>query len=156
MHRSRARAGTFLRRQGGALNHVWGYTTIINDITAHDLQGRHSQWLIGKSQDSFGPMGPWAVTRHEIDLANTQVRCWVNGELRQDQNTSALIFDVPSLIATLSQGITLLPGDIIVTGTPAGEGIGFKPTKYLVPGDVITVEISGIGILENQIHERPA
>ena len=136
-----------------ALDHVWGYT-IINDVTARDLQGKHSQWLIGKSQDTFGPMGPWAVTRDEIDLGKTQVRCWINNELRQDQSTAALIFDVPTLIATLSEGITLLPGDIIATGTPAGVGIGFKPPKYLVSGDVMKVEISGIGILENQLLER--
>lgn len=138
-----------------ALDHVWGYT-IINDVTARDLQGRHSQWLIGKSQDTFGPMGPWAVTKDEIDLANTQVRCWVNDEIRQDQSTAALIFDVPTLIATISEGITLRPGDIIATGTPAGVGIGFKPPRYLVPGDVMRVEISGIGILENEVRERAA
>ncbi|WP_421695704.1 fumarylacetoacetate hydrolase family protein [Aestuariivirga sp.] len=138
-----------------ALDHVWGYT-IINDVTARDLQGRHSQWLIGKSQDTFGPMGPWAVTRDEIDLASTQVRCWINGEIRQDQSTAALIFDVPTLIATISEGITLVPGDIIATGTPAGVGIGFKPPRYLVPGDVMRVEISGIGILENEVRERAA
>ena len=138
-----------------ALDHVWGYT-IINDVTARDLQGRHSQWLIGKSQDTFGPMGPWAVTRDEIDLSATQVRCWINGEIRQDQSTAALIFDVPTLIATISEGITLIPGDIIATGTPAGVGIGFKPPRYLVPGDVMRVEISGIGVLENEVRERAA
>jgi 2-keto-4-pentenoate hydratase/2-oxohepta-3-ene-1,7-dioic acid hydratase in catechol pathway len=138
-----------------ALNHVWGYT-IINDVTARDLQGKHSQWLIGKSQDTFGPMGPWAVTRDDIDLRDTAVKCWINDELRQNANTSALIFDVPTLITTLSQGITLMPGDIIATGTPAGVGIGFKPPKYLVSGDVMKIEISGIGILENQLQERAA
>lgn len=138
-----------------ALDHVWGYT-IINDVTARDLQGKHSQWLIGKSQDTFGPMGPWAVTRDEIDLSNTLVRCWINGELRQNQNTAALIFDVPALIATLSQGITLMAGDIIATGTPAGVGIGFKPPKYLVSGDVMKIEITGIGVLENQVLEQAA
>jgi 2-keto-4-pentenoate hydratase/2-oxohepta-3-ene-1,7-dioic acid hydratase in catechol pathway len=138
-----------------ALDHVWGYT-IINDVTARDLQGKHSQWLIGKSQDTFGPMGPWAVTRDEIDLANTHVRCWINDELRQNSNTAALIFDVPTLIATLSEGITLMPGDIIATGTPAGVGIGFKPPRYLMSGDVMKVEITGIGILENQMQEKAA
>lgn len=141
--------------RANALDYVWGYT-IINDVTARDLQGRHSQWLIGKSQDTFGPMGPWAVTKDEVDLANAQVRCWINGELRQDQSTAALIFDVPTLIATISEGITLMPGDIIATGTPAGVGIGFKPPKYLVPGDVMKVEISGIGVLENEVRERAA
>ena len=138
-----------------ALDHVWGYT-IINDVTARDLQGKHSQWLIGKSQDTFGPMGPWAVTRDEIDLQNCHVKCWINDELRQNSNTASLIFDVPTLISTLSLGITLMPGDIIATGTPAGVGIGFTPPKYLVSGDVMKVEISGIGVLENQLLEKAA
>ena len=133
-----------------ALKHVFGYT-IINDVTARDLQGRHKQWLIGKSQDSFCPMGPWLVSADEIDLADTSVRCWVNGELRQDANTKALIFDVPTLIETLSKGLTLLPGDIIATGTPAGVGIGFNPPKYLRAGDVVRIEIAGIGVLENPV-----
>jgi len=133
-----------------ALDHVWGYT-IVNDVTARDLQGRHKQWLIGKSQDSFCPMGPWLVSRDGIDLADTSVRCWVNRELRQDANTRALIFDVPTLIETISAGLTLLPGDIIATGTPAGVGIGFKPPKYLKPGDVVRIEIGGIGVLENPV-----
>lgn len=139
-------------RKANALDHVWGYT-IVNDVTARDLQGRHKQWLIGKSQDSFCPMGPWLVSRDELDLADTQVRCWVNGELRQDANTSALIFDVPTLIETISAGLTLMPGDIIATGTPAGVGIGFNPPKYLKPGDVVRIEIGNIGVLENPVAE---
>jgi 2-keto-4-pentenoate hydratase/2-oxohepta-3-ene-1,7-dioic acid hydratase in catechol pathway len=138
-----------------ALAHVWGYT-IVNDVTARDLQGRHKQWLIGKSQDSFCPMGPWAVTADEVDLGDTAVRCWVNGELRQDANTRALIFDVPTLIETLSAGITLLPGDIIATGTPAGVGIGFTPPRYLAHGDTVRIEIGGIGVLENRVEEMRA
>ena len=134
-----------------ALSHVWGYT-IVNDVTARDLQGRHSQWLIGKSQDSFCPMGPWAVTAEEIDLADTSVRCRVNEELRQESNTGLLIFDVPTIIAAISNGITLLPGDVIATGTPAGVGIGFTPPKYLRPGDRVRVEIGGIGVLENPVE----
>lgn len=136
-----------------ALKHVWGYT-IVNDVTARDLQGRHSQWLIGKSQDTFCPMGPWAVTADEIDLANTTVKTFVNGEKRQDSNTKLLIFDVPTIIETLSAGITLLPGDVIATGTPAGVGIGFKPPRYLGHGDVVRCEISGIGVLENRLVDR--
>jgi 2-keto-4-pentenoate hydratase/2-oxohepta-3-ene-1,7-dioic acid hydratase in catechol pathway len=119
-----------------ALSHVWGYT-VINDVTARDLQGRYSQWLIGKSQDTFCPMGPFAVSLDTIDLADTAVRTWVNDELRQESNTSLLIFDVPTIIATISEGLTLLPGDVIATGTPAGVGIGFKPPKYLTHGDVV-------------------
>ncbi len=134
-----------------ALAPVWGYS-IVNDVTARDLQGRHSQWLIGKSQDSFCPMGPWAVTAEEIDLSNTSVRCWVNGELRQESNTRLLIFDVPTIVAAISNGITLLPGDVIATGTPAGVGIGFKPPKYLQPGDRVRIEIGGIGVLENPVE----
>lgn len=140
-------------RRARALDHVWGYC-IVNDVTARDLQGRHKQWLIGKSQDSFCPMGPWLVSRDEIDLADTRVRCWVNGELRQDANTRALIFDVPTLIETISAGLTLMPGDIIATGTPAGVGIGFNPPKYLRPGDVVRIEIAGIGVLENPVVAR--
>lgn len=136
-----------------AMRHVWGYT-IINDVTARDLQARHSQWLIGKSQDGFGPMGPWAVTADAIDLADTPVRLWVNGELRQDSNTRLLIFDVPTLIATISAGITLHPGDVIATGTPAGVGIGFDPPRYLRPGDVVRIEIAAIGVLENPVALR--
>lgn len=138
-----------------ALDHVWGYT-IVNDVTARDLQGRYSQWLVGKSQDTFCPMGPWAVTRDEINLSNTPIRCFVNGDLRQNSNTSLLIFDVPTLIATISAGLTLQPGDIIATGTPAGVGIGFNPPKYLKAGDVVRVEIEGIGALENSFVEHAA
>jgi 2-keto-4-pentenoate hydratase/2-oxohepta-3-ene-1,7-dioic acid hydratase in catechol pathway len=138
-----------------AMAHVWGYT-IVNDVTARDLQARHKQWLIGKSQDSFCPMGPCAVTADEIDLADTSVRCWVNGELRQNANTRDLIFDLPTLIETLSAGITLLPGDLIATGTPAGVGIGFDPPRYLEPGDKVRIEIGGIGRIENEVREWSA
>ena len=136
-----------------ALDHVWGYT-IVNDVTARDLQGRYSQWLIGKSQDTFCPMGPWAVTRDELDLGTAGIRCFVNEDLRQDSRISLLIFDIPTIIATLSQGITLKPGDIIATGTPVGVGIGFDPPKYLRAGDVVRIEIDGIGTLENRFAER--
>jgi 2-keto-4-pentenoate hydratase/2-oxohepta-3-ene-1,7-dioic acid hydratase in catechol pathway len=136
-----------------ALDHIWGYT-IVNDVTARDLQARYSQWFLGKSQDSFCPMGPVAVTRDDIDLANTGLRTWVNGELRQDSNTSLLIFDVPVIIQTISEGVTLLPGDVIATGTPAGVGIGFKPPKYLGDGDRVRCEIDGIGQLENVVKSR--
>lgn len=133
-----------------ALSHVWGYT-ILNDVTARDWQKRHKQWHLGKSFDTFGPMGPVAVTADEIDGSNLAVRCWINGELRQDANTRDLIFDIPTLIATLSAGITLVPGDIIATGTPEGVGIGFEPPRFLKRGDVVTIEISGIGRLENTV-----
>jgi 2-keto-4-pentenoate hydratase/2-oxohepta-3-ene-1,7-dioic acid hydratase in catechol pathway len=137
-------------RSANALDHVWGYT-IVNDVTARDWQGRHKQWFLGKSFDTFCPMGPWIVTADEVDVANLQVRCWINDELRQDANTSDLIFDVPTLIETISAGITLFPGDLIATGTPAGVGIGFTPPKYLKPGDRIRIEIAGIGTLTNTV-----
>jgi 2-keto-4-pentenoate hydratase/2-oxohepta-3-ene-1,7-dioic acid hydratase in catechol pathway len=96
-------------------------------------------------------MGPWAVTADEVDLADTPVSCRINGELRQDSNTRLLIFDVPTVIAAISNGITLLPGDVIATGTPSGVGLGFKPPRFLEPGDVMQVEIGGIGVLENPL-----
>lgn len=133
-----------------ALDHVWGYT-IVNDVAARDWQGRHKQWFLGKSFDTFCPMGPWIVTADELEVGNLEVRCWVNDELRQSANTRDLIFDVPTLIETISAGITLFPGDIIATGTPAGVGIGFKPPKFLKPGDRVRVEIAGIGTLANSV-----
>ena len=134
-----------------AMAHVWGYT-IINDVTARDWQSRHKQWFMGKSFDTFCPMGPWLVSADECDGTKTQVRCYVNGELRQNASTTDLIFDIPKLIETLSAGITLFPGDVIATGTPVGVGIGFKPPKYLVAGDIVRVEIDGIGSLENTLR----
>ncbi len=131
-------------------DHVFGYT-IINDVTARDLQSRHRQWFIGKSLDSFCPTGPWLVTADEIDAGNLQVRCTVNGELRQNANTRDLIFDIPTLVATLSAGMTLLPGDVLATGTPAGVGIGFSPPRYLVPDDEVVIEITGLGRLVNRV-----
>ncbi len=129
--------------------HVFGYT-IINDVTARDVQMRHQQWDMGKSFDTFCPMGPWIVTGDELDGAHTRVRCWVNGELRQDARTEDLIFDLPTLIETISRGITLHPGDLIATGSPAGVGMGFKPPKYLKAGDVVRMEIDGLGQIENR------
>ena len=134
-----------------AMDHVWGYT-IINDVTARDLQGKYSQWLIGKSQDTFCPMGPWVVTADEVDLDSMRVRCAINGEIRQDAFVRDLIFDIPTLIETISAGVSLKPGDIIATGTPEGVGIGFKPPKYLVDGDLMRVEIDQIGYLENPVR----
>lgn len=137
-------------RKADALKHVWGYT-IVNDVTARDIQGRHKQWFLGKSMDTFAPMGPWCVTADEVDLATAGIRCWVNGELRQNAKIADLIFDIPTLIETISAGITLVPGDIIATGTPAGVGIGFKPPKFLKKGDVVAMEVDGIGRLSNPI-----
>ncbi|WP_244851170.1 fumarylacetoacetate hydrolase family protein [Caballeronia sp. SL2Y3] len=137
-------------KKADAMNHVFGYT-IINDVTARDLQKLHRQWFIGKSLDGFCPMGPFLVTADEIDAENIDVRCWINGELRQESNSKLLIFDIPTIIETLSAGMELQPGDVISTGTPAGVGIGFNPPKFLQSGDVVRMEIPGIGILENEV-----
>lgn len=133
-----------------ALDHVWGYT-IMNDVTARDWQKRHKQWHMAKSFDTFAPLGPVAVTADELNGGNLDLKCWVNGELRQDANTRDLIFDIPTLIETLSAGISLIPGDIIATGTPEGVGIGFNPPRFLKRGDVVTIEVTGIGRLENKV-----
>jgi len=134
-----------------AFDHVWGYT-IIDDFTARDLQRSHKQWLIGKSLDTHCPMGPYAVTADEVaDVTALQVESHVNGEPRQSAPVKDLIFDIPELIATLSAGITLRPGDIIATGTPAGVGIGFDPPRFMVSGDVIEVSIAGLGAQRNRI-----
>ena len=132
-----------------ALGYVYGYT-VVNDVTARDVQMRHQQWDLGKSFDTFCPMGPWIVTADELDGTKTRVRCWVNGELRQDGPTENMIFDIPTLIETCSRGITLFPGDLIATGTPAGVGMGMKPPRYLKAGDVVRVEIDGLGAIENK------
>jgi 2-keto-4-pentenoate hydratase/2-oxohepta-3-ene-1,7-dioic acid hydratase in catechol pathway len=134
-----------------AMKHVWGYT-IVNDVTARDVQMRHAQWHLGKSFDTFCPMGPWLVSADEMDGRNVRVRCWVNGELRQDAPTSDLIFGIPSLIETISRGITLYPGDLIATGTPSGVGMGFDPPRWLQHGDRVRIEIEGAGVLENPVE----
>lgn len=136
-----------------AMDYVWGYT-IINDVSARDLQKRHSQWHLAKSLDTFCPMGPWMVSKDELDVANLNIKCWVNGELRQNSNTSQMIFNIAEIIESISAGITLYPGDIIASGTPSGVGIGYTPPKFLQNADVITMEISGIGKLENSVGER--
>lgn len=134
--------------QADALNHVWGYT-IVNDVTARDVQMRHQQWDLGKSFDTFCPMGPWVIASDAFNATDTRVQCWVNDELRQEGHTRDLIFDLPTLIETCSRGITLYPGDIIATGTPAGVGMGFNPPRYLKSGDRVRITIDGLGTLEN-------
>jgi 2-keto-4-pentenoate hydratase/2-oxohepta-3-ene-1,7-dioic acid hydratase in catechol pathway len=137
-----------------AMRHVFGYT-VVNDVTARDVQMRHQQWDLGKSFDTFCPMGPWIATADEFDGSAAQVRCWVNDELRQDGNTADLIFDIPTLIETVSRGITLYPGDVIATGTPAGVGMGMNPQRFLVNGDVVRVEIDGLGSIANRFVSSP-
>ena len=134
-----------------AMDHVFGYT-VVNDVTARDVQMRHQQWDLGKSFDTFCPMGPWIVTADEVDGRDTRVRGWVNGTLRQDGQTRDMIFDIPTLIETCSRGITLYPGDVIATGTPAGVGMGLKPPQWLRSGDIVRIEIDGLGAIENRFE----
>lgn len=143
------RAGRDIRA-ADAPSHVWGYT-IVNDITARDRQRDHVQWFLGKSLDTFCPMGPYAVTADEVDPGNLTVECRVNGEARQKASTADMIFDIPTLIETISAGLTLEPGDVIATGTPAGVGVGFRPPRFLESGDVIEVTITGLGTLVNPV-----
>jgi 2-keto-4-pentenoate hydratase/2-oxohepta-3-ene-1,7-dioic acid hydratase in catechol pathway len=134
-----------------AMDHVFGYT-IVNDVTARDLQKRHQQWLLGKSCDTFCPMGPWIVTRDAMDGSSARVRLWVNDELRQDGNTSDLVFGIPAIIESVSAALTLYPGDVIATGTPAGVGMATTPPRWLKRGDRVKVEIEGVGVLENPVQ----
>ena len=134
-----------------AMQHVFGYT-ILNDVTSRRLQRDHQQWFLGKSLDGFCPMGPVIVTADAItDVSRLRVQTWVNNDLRQDDVVASLIFDIPTLIETLSRTMTLEPGDIIATGSPAGVGVGFKPPRYLQQGDIVTVNIDPIGTLKNTV-----
>lgn len=134
-----------------ALDYVFGYT-IVNDVTARDLQAKHKQFFIGKSLDTTCPMGPWIVHKSAIDNPNNlDIKTTVNGEVRQDSNTENFIFPVEEIIEVLSQGMTLEPGDIIATGTPAGVGKGFKPPRFLKAGDTVEITVGGIGTLKNRV-----
>jgi 2-keto-4-pentenoate hydratase/2-oxohepta-3-ene-1,7-dioic acid hydratase in catechol pathway len=144
------KAGRGIRRADWQ-QHVFGYT-IVNDVTARTLQHRHRQWILGKGIDGFCPMGPAILTADEVpDPKLLRLTTHINGELRQDALVGDLIFDIPSLIEAISAGITLEPGDIIATGTPAGVGIGFQPPRFLKPGDMVRIEVAGIGVLENPV-----
>lgn len=134
-----------------AWQHVFGYTAI-NDVSARDLQKDHMQWFRAKSLDGFAPMGPLLVHHSAMPAPHDiEVKCFVNGEQRQSARFDQLIFDVPAIISTLSAGMTLLPGDIIATGTPAGVGMGFSPPKYLRAGNEVVVEVTGVGQLRNPV-----
>lgn len=137
--------------EADALGHVFGYM-VLNDVTARDLQQRHKQFFKGKSLDGCCPIGPWIVTTDEIpDPHNLRIACRVNGDLRQDSTTAEMIFDVPATLAHLSNGMTLLPGDIIATGTPSGVGFARKPPVYLQPGDIVECSVESIGTIRNRI-----
>ncbi|MDD2216786.1 MAG: fumarylacetoacetate hydrolase family protein [Eubacteriales bacterium] len=134
-----------------AEDYIFGYT-IANDISARDLQQDHTQWYKGKSLITHCPMGPWIVHKSILPLPlSLEIKSYVNGELRQHGNISDLIFDIPTIISDLSRGYPLRPGDIILTGTPAGVGMGFDPPKFLKSGDEIVCQIQGIGTLINQV-----
>jgi 2-keto-4-pentenoate hydratase/2-oxohepta-3-ene-1,7-dioic acid hydratase in catechol pathway len=134
-----------------AMRHVYGYT-IVNDVTSRRLQKQHQQWFLGKSIDGFCPLGPAILTADEVpDAQRLRVRTTVNGEPRQDGAVADLIFDIPTLIETLARTMTLEAGDVIATGTPAGVGMGFKPPRFLRPGDVVAITIDPIGTLENPV-----
>ena len=137
-----------------ALRYVAGYT-IGNDVSVRDWQFHAPTWTMGKGFDTHGPIGPWLVTRDEVDAGSLDIRTYLNGELKQQSNTSQLIFDVPALIEYLSTAFTLEPGDIVFTGTPAGVGVSRKPPQFMKAGDTVRVEIDGLGALENPIIEEP-
>jgi 2-keto-4-pentenoate hydratase/2-oxohepta-3-ene-1,7-dioic acid hydratase in catechol pathway len=132
-----------------AWDHVYGYT-VVNDMTVRDLQKQHVQFFLGKSADTYCPIGPCLVTADEIDdITVARLRTWVDGELRQDAPVSDLIFDIPRLIESISVAVRLETGDLIATGTPAGVGLGFTPPRFVSPGQEVVVTIDGVGTLRN-------
>lgn len=133
------------------MDHIFGYT-VINDVSARDLQRGHGQFFKGKSLDGACPMGPWIVTRDEIsDPHNLRVTLRVNGVTKQDSNTKYFIFNIPTLISVLSAGLTLEAGDVLATGTPDGVGFARTPPEFLQPGDTVEAEVEGVGILRNGV-----
>lgn len=144
------RAGKNIPRSE-AMEYVYGYS-VMNDLTARDMQRRHKQFFKGKSLDGHAPFGPWIVTAGDIpDPHNLHITCHVNDILKQDDRTSKMIFDIPETIAQLSLGMTLLPGDLIATGTPSGVGFARTPPEYLQPGDVVICTVERIGSIRNRI-----
>ena len=137
--------------EADAMKHMFGYT-VINDVSWRDIQRRHGQqWFKGKSLDGTCPMGPWIVTADEIDPTNLKVECRVNGVAKQSASTAQMYFKIPRILAELSQGLTLEPGDVIATGTPSGVGHARDPQEFMKPGDVMETEIQGIGMMKNTI-----
>jgi ureidoglycolate lyase len=134
---------------------IFGYC-VGNDVSVRDWQRRTSQYVLGKSFDTHAPFGPWIVTADAADPANLPIRSLVNGEIRQQSNTRHLIFNCAAQIAHLSQAMTLEPGDILFTGTPGGVGVAMKPPRFLAPGDLVRVEIDGLGAIENGVVMEPA
>ena len=141
-------------KAGDAAGYIAGYTCG-NDISVRDWQFHSPTWMIGKSFDTHGPLGPWLVTPDEVDVSNLDIKLLVNGEVKQHSNTSQLIFGVGEIVEYLSTAFTLEPGDVVYTGTPAGVGGTRRPPEFLKAGDVVRVEIEGLGVLENPIIEEP-
>lgn len=140
-------------KKGESRDYIFGYT-ILNDVSARELQIRHKQWYFGKSLDGFTPMGPWIVTEDEIPYPpELDIKCYVNGELRQSDNTRNLCFDIDDVICELSRGMTLKPGTIISMGTPEGVGMGFEPPRFLKPHDEVLCVIESIGELRNRVAD---
>ena len=138
-------------KYSNATDVIFGYT-IINDVTARKLQNNHKQWFIGKSPDTYCPMGPCIVTKDEIKIIeDIKIQTFINGENRQTGIVKDMIFNIPTIIETLAKSMTLVEGDIIATGTPSGVGIGFDPPKFLKSGDKVKISIDPIGILENDV-----
>ena len=138
-------------REEEAMNYVFGYT-VLNDVTARDLQRQHKQYFKGKSIDGYCPMGPWIVTADEVaDPQHLPIRLRVNGVVKQEANTSMMIFSIRQIIAILSRGMTLEPGDIIATGTPSGVGFARNPPEFLKAGDMVETEIEGLGMMRNKV-----
>jgi 2-keto-4-pentenoate hydratase/2-oxohepta-3-ene-1,7-dioic acid hydratase in catechol pathway len=136
----------------GANGQIGGYC-IADDVSARDLQSREPQWTRAKGADTFCPFGPWVTTADEVaDPQNLDLRTWVNGELRQDSNTCDLIFGPQELVDFIAQTCTLLPGDLILTGTPSGVGMGFDPPRFIDSGDVVRIEIEGLGVIEHAVE----
>ena len=134
-------------------DYIFGYT-IMNDVSAREVQTAHRQWYFGKSLDGFTPLGPWIVTADSVEFPpKLKIQSWVNGELRQDSNTDQFIHGIAEVVSELSRGMTLKAGTIIATGTPAGVGMGFDPPRFLKPGDVVECMIEGIGTLKNPVVE---
>jgi 2-keto-4-pentenoate hydratase/2-oxohepta-3-ene-1,7-dioic acid hydratase in catechol pathway len=143
-------------KEENAFDYILGYMNC-NDVSARDLQNeKGDQWIMGKSLDTFGPLGPYLVTKDEVpEPNNLSIKCMLNGKAMQDSNTREMIFKIPYLISYLSRGLTLLPGDVITTGTPDGVGAARKPPVFLKHGDVMTVEVEGLGQLTNKCVEVP-
>lgn len=137
-------------KKENALDYIFGYT-IFNDLSSRNMQMNHGQWFRGKSLDGYSVMGPYLVTKDELDYKNLSIRSYVNEELRQDSNTSNMIIKIEEIIEELSSGMTLEPGDIISTGTPEGVGLGYNPPRFLKRGDIVRCEIEGLASISNKI-----